>query len=38
LEESQDVSELHQGVLVFNNGKSDPSYIHCEDIEEIKIN
>jgi hypothetical protein len=38
LEESQDVSELHQGLLVFNNGKSDPSYVRWEDIEEIKIN
>jgi hypothetical protein len=36
LQESQDVSELHQGLLVFT-GKSDPVYIRWETIKEIKF-
>lgn len=36
LSESQDVSELHQGVLIFND-KDHPAYIAWEDIKTIEL-
>lgn len=37
LEEGQDVSDLHQGVLVFS-GKTEPVYVRWEEVKEIKFN
>lgn len=38
LSESRDVTEDNDGVLVFNNGNGDPTYITWEDIKEITFN
>ena len=38
LSESRDVTEDNDGVLVFNNGKSDPTYVRWDDIKEITFN
>ena len=38
LSESRDVSEDNDGVLVFTNGKGDPTYIAWEDVKEITFN
>jgi hypothetical protein len=37
LDEGQDVNEKNQGVLVFASGKSDPTYIPWEEINEIEF-
>lgn len=37
LEEGQDVSDRHQGILVFS-GNNDPVYIRWEKVKEIKFN
>jgi len=38
LSESRDVTEDNDGILVFNNGKGDPTYIAWEDVKEITFN
>ena len=38
LSETRDVSEDNDGVLVFTNGKGDPTYIAWEDVKEITFN
>jgi hypothetical protein len=38
LDEAQDVNERNQGVLVFANAKSNPSYVRWEDLKSIEFN
>lgn len=38
LGESRDVSDENDGVLVFANGSSDPTYVRWEDVKEITFN
>ena len=37
LDEGQDVNERHQGVLVFANDQSEPSYIPWDEVSEIEF-